>query len=91
MQTPAEREQAVKEHEARSCTGKARYNSKREAEHHRRLCMQRGDTGRLSIYPCEYCGFLHVGHNKRQSKRQHKAGRPIVKRGTGHCEAVERT
>lgn len=42
-----------------SCDGKMRLGSRREA---RRARARTKHQGALTIYPCQFCGFFHLGH-----------------------------
>jgi rubrerythrin len=45
----------------RSCGRKVRHATQAAAAEHRDALLALGDTG-LTVYPCRYCGHLHVGH-----------------------------
>lgn len=53
-------------YESRSCKGKRRYDSRRDAKRARaRIKASGADTkvGHLQPYgPCDFCGYWHLGH-----------------------------
>lgn len=47
---------------------KRRYRTKDDAEQARQWLIEhrRGDTTRLTVFPCKDCGCFHVGNRKRK-------------------------
>jgi hypothetical protein len=52
---------------ARECDGKKRYTESEAEAHARGLRSRERDTQRrerIVAYPCRWCGYFHVGHER---------------------------
>lgn len=67
-------------HKEKSCTGKIRHGSQRQARDHARELQVTGEPW-VMAYRCRYCGGWHVGHAPEKLRQKLKKR---VARAHGH-------
>jgi hypothetical protein len=53
----------------RKCKGKVHYNSRKDADHARRLSVVKYQPNRaVNVYRCPFCHKWHIGHSRMRIK-----------------------
>jgi heterodisulfide reductase subunit B len=57
---------------AKECGKKHRHKSKGAAEAHLRSMVKIEKDEGITVYPCPYCHFWHIGHTPKRKRRYDK-------------------